>query len=88
MPKGYFDAAASSLLDAFRETAMSDRRERAIEGFPEAVAGTLNKTWESSAVSVYRNWLQYVVAKQSEQAAFPVLAAVGDPTPRKRSALR
>ena len=89
MPKGYFDAAAARLLTDFREVAVSDRREELMEGFPEAaVAGTLQKTWQSSAVNFYRNWLQYVVAKKTEVTAFPALATVSDAAPRKRSALR
>ena len=89
MPKGYFDVAATSLLSDFREVAVSARREEIMEGFPEAaVVGTLQKTWHSSSAAVYRNWLQYVVTKKAEVTAFSALAAVGDPAPRKRSALR
>jgi homoserine O-succinyltransferase len=89
MPKGYFDTGAATLLDGFREVALSDRHEKVIESFPDtAVTGTLQKTWDSSAVNVYRIWLQYVVAKKSELTAFPVLAAVSDPISRKRSELR
>jgi homoserine O-succinyltransferase len=89
MPKGYFDATSASLLNDFREVALSERREELLEGFPEAaVAGTLQKTWHSSAVTVYRNWLQYVVAKKTEVTAFPAMAVVSDSASRKRSVLR
>jgi homoserine O-succinyltransferase/O-acetyltransferase len=88
MPKGYFETSAASLLGAFREVAMSNRQEGAIEGFPEAVVSTLQKTWDSSAVNVYRNWLQYVLAKKSELTVLSVLTAVSDPVSRKHSALR
>jgi homoserine O-succinyltransferase/O-acetyltransferase len=89
MPKGYFEATASSLLNHFREIAVSARREEVMESFPESAVGeTLQKTWQSSAATVYRNWLQYVVTRKTEIVAFPALAAVGDPAPRKRSALR
>ena len=89
MPKGYFDVVATELLNDFQEVAASTRRQEIMEGFPEAlVIGTLQKTWQSSAVAVYRNWLKYVVTKKTEVVAFPALAAVGDPTTRKRSALR
>ena len=41
------------------------RREELMDGFPEAaVAGTLQKSWHSSATAIYRNWLQYVVEKK------------------------
>ena len=89
MPKGYFDVVATELLNDFQEVAAPTRREEIMEGFPEAlVIGTLQKTWQSSAVAVYRNWLKYVVTKKTEIVAFPALAAVGDTASRKRSALR
>jgi homoserine O-succinyltransferase/O-acetyltransferase len=89
MPKGYFDVVATELLNDFREVAASARREEVMDGFPEALlVGTLQKTWQSSAVAVYRNWLQYFVTKKTEVVAFPALAAVGDTASRKRSALR
>jgi homoserine O-succinyltransferase len=89
MPKGYFDASAAQLLSDFREIARSERREELIDSFPEsAVVGTLQKTWHSSSVAVYRNWLQYVVTQKTEATAFPAMAAMGYPAPRKRSVLR
>jgi homoserine O-succinyltransferase len=89
MPKGYFDRAAATLLTDFREVVLSDRREELMEGFPEAsLVDGLQKTWESSAVSIYRNWLQYVVSKKADRSAFPAVAAVYHQTSRKRSALR
>ena len=89
MPKGYFDAPAARLLAEFRDIALSDRREELMEGFPEAaVVGSLKNSWRSSAVSIYGNWLQYVVSKKAETAAFPAMAVLHDSGPRKRSALR
>jgi homoserine O-succinyltransferase/O-acetyltransferase len=89
MPKGYFDATAASLLTEFRDVALSDRREELVEGFPEAaLVGSLKSTWRSSAMNIYRNWLQYVVSKKAEAAAFPAMAVLHDSSPRKRSALR
>jgi homoserine O-succinyltransferase/O-acetyltransferase len=89
MPKGYFDATAARLLTEFRDIALSDRREELMEGFPEAaVVGGLKSTWRSSALSIYRNWLQYVVSKKAEATAFPAMAVLHDSSPRKRSALR
>ena len=88
-PKGYFDAAATRLLTDFRDVALSDRREELMEGFPEAaLTGSLQKTWHSSSMSIYRNWLQYVVAKKMDVAAFPTMAAVYHQPSRKRSALQ
>jgi homoserine O-succinyltransferase len=89
MPKGYFDATEAKLLTEFRDIALSDRREELMEGFPEAaVVGGLKSTWRSSSMSIYRNWLQYVVSNKAEATAFPAIAVLHDSSPRKRSALR
>jgi homoserine O-succinyltransferase len=88
MPKGYFDPAAARLLSDFREVVLSDRREELMEGFPEAaVVGSLQNTWQSSAVSIYRNWLHYLATKQLDVSAFPAMAAVYNQPSRKRSVL-
>jgi len=86
MPKGYFDAAAGKLLTDFRDVVLSDRREKRMKDFPDAV-GNLEKTWHSSAGSIYRNWLRYVVSNKSEMPKFSAVAACEN-VERKRSALR
>jgi homoserine O-succinyltransferase/O-acetyltransferase len=89
MPKGYFDATAAKLVSDYRNVVLSDRREELMEGFPEAaLAGSLRNTWRSSAMSIYRNWLQYVLSKKDEATAFPAMAVLHDSTQPKRSALR
>ena len=89
MPRGYFDPASARLLSDFREAVLSDRREELMEGFPEAsLAGTLQKTWHSSAKTIYRNWLRYVVSKKSDLPRFSAVAATRQNVERKRSALR
>jgi homoserine O-succinyltransferase/O-acetyltransferase len=88
MPKGYFDAAAAKLLTDFRGAVLSDRREQRMEGFPEtALVGGLQNSWRPSAEAIYRNWLQYVVAKRVGVSAFPAMAAADPQASRKRSAL-
>ncbi len=89
MPKGYFDPTAAKLVNDFRDVALSDRSEKLMESFPEAaLIGDLKSTWRSSAVSIYRNWLQYVISNKAEATAFPAIAVLHDSSPRKRSALR
>lgn len=74
MPAGYFDESAAQLLNDFRETAIADRREDITASFPEtAVMNGLRNTWQSSAICIYRNWLQYL---ESRKAETPVLAAM------------
>lgn len=88
MPKGYFDAGAARLLSDFGEVALADRREQVMGEFPEAsVVGTLEKRWHSSAASIYRNWLQYVLVKKAENTELPAIASLPDPTLQKRSAI-
>ena len=89
MPKGYFDAASTGLLTSFRDVAVANRQEDIMERFPDsAIVGTLQKTWHSSAATVYGNWLQYVVTQKAVMTVFPALAAIPEPVSRKRSALR
>jgi len=86
LPEGYFDAAAASLLAEFRKNALSNRREETIANFPEsAVVATLQNGWNSSANSIYRNWLEYVRTRKAENPAY-VTVADYDKTQRKRSA--
>jgi homoserine O-succinyltransferase len=76
-PAGYFDAAATQLLNDFRDTAIADRREDVALTFPEAaVVGSLQNGWHSSAVSVYRNWLQYLESRKTETPTFAAMARV------------
>ena len=89
MPKGYFDTASARVVAEFRDVVLSDRREELMEGFPEAsLAGTLQKTWHSSATAIYRNWLRYVVSNKSDMPKFSAVAAARENVERKRSALR
>ena len=42
-----------------------------MEGFPEsALVGSLQKTWHSSAVGIYRNWLEYLAMKKATVSPF------------------
>jgi homoserine O-succinyltransferase len=76
-PAGYFDAAATQLLNDFRNRAIADRREDMAASFPETVViGGLQNSWHSSAASVYRNWLQYLESRKTETPTFPLMARV------------
>ena len=86
LPKGYFDAAAARLLADFRENALSNRCEETIANFPESsVVETLQNGWNSSANSIYCNWLEYVRKRKAESPAYVTVAGYGK-TLRKRSA--
>jgi homoserine O-succinyltransferase len=76
MPLGYFDASAACLLSGFQKSAMADRREGVMELFPEdAIIGSLQNGWHSTAACMYRNWLQYVASRKTETS--PFMASVG-----------
>jgi homoserine O-succinyltransferase len=88
MPHGYFDAAAAKLLTEFRETALAHPREDQLVFFPEAIAvEALQNTWQSSAIYVYRNWLQYVLSRKAETSRFAAATASYAQVQRKRSAV-
>jgi homoserine O-succinyltransferase len=71
MPKGYFDAHRERVVTEFRESVLAlgpiDQREDLMEDFPDAaLAGTLTKTWQSTATTIYRNWLRYIMSQKTE----------------------
>jgi hypothetical protein len=70
MPQGYFDAAATELLSDFRDKVTANPREELLGEFPETtVVNGLQETWQSSATSVYRKWLQYLVSRKAEASS-------------------
>jgi homoserine O-succinyltransferase len=76
MPHGYFGAAATKVLDEFREIALSHPREELMASFPDVATGDgLESAWHSAAVRVYRNWLQYVVSSRTSKAAYATSAS-------------
>jgi homoserine O-succinyltransferase/O-acetyltransferase len=87
MPKGYFNSESARCLNEFRSAAISDRREEIMERFPDAaIAFKLEKTWQSLATAIYRNWIHYVVSEKGKVLAFPAMAAACTQAPRRRSA--
>lgn len=65
LPKGYFDAASTSLLESFQKLVGAERLEELMENFPEGqVVRSLRRTWQSSASGIYGNWLRYLLAKK------------------------
>jgi homoserine O-succinyltransferase len=71
MPVGYFDVAAAKLLSDFRDTVIANPREQLLAKFPEAaLAAAIQSTWQVSAATVYRNWLQYLISRKSAASKF------------------
>lgn len=70
MPYGYFDNSTARVLQDFRGHAIADRREDIIDLFPESALAGLKNGWQSSAICLYRNWLNYLAAKKAETSPF------------------
>ena len=77
MPYSYFDSSAAALLESLRDRALSDRCEEIIESFPESVVSGLKNGWQTSAIGVYRNWLNYIISCKVEARAFSSFAPAG-----------
>lgn len=86
VPQGYFEAKAAELLTEFQQTAVAHRSEEQLAFFPEAIAENLQNTWESSAICIHRNWLQYVLRKKAEWSPFTAITDSYDQVQPKRSA--
>jgi homoserine O-succinyltransferase/O-acetyltransferase len=88
MPHGYFDTGATRLLNQFQETACAHPREEEMVYFPEAVvSAALANTWRSSAICIYRNWLQFVLSKKAEITPFAAMTTPYAEAQRKRTAV-
>ncbi len=63
LPQGYFNNTFVAQFTAFQDRAIADRRESLMACFPDStVTATLRRTWQLTAVCIYSNWLQYIVA--------------------------
>jgi homoserine O-succinyltransferase len=66
IPEGYFHRYATSLLNAFREQALGDRRDDLLASFPmHSLEAALTNPWRPAAISIYANWLSYLVAHKA-----------------------
>jgi homoserine trans-succinylase len=69
---------ATKQLGEFRERASRGLHEELMQAFPEdLISGTLENSWQSSAVCIYQNWLQYVASKKFDRSVFAQTARVG-----------
>jgi len=67
MPQGYFDTRAAGILSAFQAEALTNQTEDTLQIFPEmSVSESLQKTWHSSSVLIYQNWLEYLAARKPQ----------------------
>jgi homoserine O-succinyltransferase len=74
MPHGYFDEAAAKLLSDFQKSVVGEPREELLAKFPEAaMSSAVRGTWQISAASIYRNWLQFLVSRKADAATLPAM---------------
>ncbi len=67
IPRGYFDAASTKLLADFRREALASPCMELLANFPDLlVSGSLQNTWNLSAMRIYGNWLQYLMSRKTE----------------------
>src|SRR5277367_5267383 len=65
MPRSYFDRATAKTLDDLRDQALSRRNEELLIEVQIALRRTERKnTWQPTAASIYRNWLQYIKTRK------------------------
>ena len=77
MPHGYFSAEAVAVLDRFRERALRERTPALLEQFPfAAAAAALSNAWRPAAVSLYRNWLDFIATQRTRGAEEVSLAGL------------
>ena len=64
-PQNYFDRRTESTLAAFREQAIACRQEAVLADLSRVLAAaSIENNWQPTAVHLYRNWLQYLLAKK------------------------
>ena len=67
-PEGYFNDAATALVNDFRARAVGDRRASLMDDFPfAALEPALENTWRRSAIDVYENWIVYLKDRKAER---------------------
>jgi homoserine O-succinyltransferase/O-acetyltransferase len=74
-PIGYFTAPATTLLDAFRDRAVGDRREKLLRDFPmRQIGAELATRWRGGAVAICENWIHYLQDRKAQRRvpAWPV----------------
>jgi homoserine O-succinyltransferase len=76
IPTAYFLPSVERSLIAFTEFARRDRRPETMTAFPDAGAfGPGDAPWRSSAIQLYRNWLDIIVERKAsllDEAPTPV----------------
>ena len=77
LPHGYLSVEAVALLEEFRRRALAQRTPGFLGEFPfAAVAAALTNSWRPAAVSIYRNWLDFISGSRTRSAKEVSLAGL------------
>jgi homoserine O-succinyltransferase/O-acetyltransferase len=77
LPHGYFSAEAIACLERFRKRAAGQRAPELLGQFPFAAAAVgLTNSWRPAAVTIYRNWLDFIAAAGTRSAEEVSLAGL------------
>ena len=69
-PQGYFGEQATAALEAFRKSALTDRRGELLAGFPMSwLESVLIDDWHFPAVALYERWHDYLKGRKAEHRA-------------------
>ena len=69
MPRGYLSPEAVTALEQFKRRALAECSPSLLEQFPfAAAAAMLQNSWRPAAVTVYRNWLDFIATARTRSA--------------------
>jgi homoserine O-succinyltransferase len=79
IPLGYFDDQTVCALTALRERSLCDRSEKLLlEIWASLGEKRIEKTWNASAITIYRNWLEYICAQKERAVRSKRIRAVAN----------
>lgn len=64
MPQSYFDYRTTTALKALQNKAVSFRYEKLLAVSTATCGLRIANTWQSTAICIYRNWLEYICAQK------------------------
>ena len=72
-PEGFFNVEKIAIANEFRDRALVDRQGDLIGSFPMSLleAG-LERTWRTSSIDIYRNWIGYLRAHKARERSLTV----------------
>jgi len=75
-PPGYFSAEATMLLERFEQGLRAGEFAEPIAAFPfTAVAASLHSGWRQTAALIYRNWLDHIADRKTNERGIQPMSA-------------